>query len=284
MKIAVVVLNYNSLDDTFNCVRQLKKQTGVDLEIIVVDNKSPNKEEIFRLIEFCKTEQCRLCLAEENRGYNAGNNIGLHYAADKGYEYVLIANPDMEFPQPDYVSSLLAEMEQDGEVVAVGSDIVVPGGFHQNPIAFVPEKYVYNFKWIKNLFFENSTLKQQWNDRPERTSYCAVLNGCCLLLRLKFFEQDGFFDEHVFLFGEEKILGRQVERLGKKMLYVGHCQAFHNHKTSKEGSQVARLRHLRHSERVYVKQYSGYSWIGKVILLLMIRLKYFLLYIKYSNY
>lgn len=26
-------------------------------------------------------------------------NIGLRYAANKGYEYALIANPDMEFPQ-----------------------------------------------------------------------------------------------------------------------------------------------------------------------------------------
>ena len=45
MKVAVIVLNYNSCADFRKCVTDLKRQEGVELEIIIVDNCS-RKEKV----------------------------------------------------------------------------------------------------------------------------------------------------------------------------------------------------------------------------------------------
>lgn len=158
MKVAAVILNYNSLNDTFNCVAQLQKQTGVELFVIVVDNQSSNESEACLLRRFCEGGNCHFISAECNRGYNAGNNLGLRYAVSNGYQYVLIANPDMVFPQVNYVSTLVQAMEKDKDVVVAGSDIIDAAGYHQNPIAFFSEKFRDNFLWIRNLFVKDPWL------------------------------------------------------------------------------------------------------------------------------
>lgn len=109
MRVAIIILNYNSSDDCRKCVSFLKRQEGVELELVLVDNCSPDGDKVKAL---CKEEGCTFIASKENRGYNAGNNIGLRYAASKGYKYALIANPDMEFPQTDYVKNWLKRWKQ----------------------------------------------------------------------------------------------------------------------------------------------------------------------------
>ena len=125
MKIATILLNYNSSNDCKKCIGYLLRQQGLQQEIIVVDNCSRDEEK--RAIElFCQENGITFIANSINSGYNAGNNVGLRYAAEQGYEYALIANPDMEFPQPDYIDKLLQPMIADKDIVECGSDIVTP--------------------------------------------------------------------------------------------------------------------------------------------------------------
>ena len=131
MKIAVIILNYNSLNDCQKCIAYLKQQKNIQLELIVVDNCSDEPDKVKVL---CKEQECTFLSSKENHGYNAGNNIGLRYAAQKGYEYALISNPDMEFPDPNYISKLIGVMYKDPNIVVAGSDIIGPDNIHQNPL------------------------------------------------------------------------------------------------------------------------------------------------------
>ena len=83
MKVAVIILNYNSSADCCKCVADLKQQEGAELEIIIVDNCS-RKEDALAVEKLATEQGCTFIAAKENRGYNAGNNIGLRYAANKG--------------------------------------------------------------------------------------------------------------------------------------------------------------------------------------------------------
>ena len=83
MKVPVILLNYNSSADCTKCVSDLKRQEGVELEIIIVDNCS-QKEDASAVEQLAAEQGCTFIAAKENRGYNAGNNIGLRYAANKG--------------------------------------------------------------------------------------------------------------------------------------------------------------------------------------------------------
>ena len=88
MKVAVIVLNYNSSDDCRKCISDLKRQEGVELEIIIVDNCSRTEDAL--AVEKLAAEQgCTFIAAAENRGYNAGNNIGLRYTIEILKNYIV---------------------------------------------------------------------------------------------------------------------------------------------------------------------------------------------------
>lgn len=280
MKIATILLNYNSADDCKKCIGYLLRQQGVQQEIIVVDNCSRDEEK--RAIElFCQENGITFIANSINSGYNAGNNVGLRYAAEQGYEYALIANPDMEFPQPNYIDKLLQPMIAENDIVVCGSDIVTPEGVHQNPKKREKERLANYFRWITDFFTSKKENIPQWIETPHESRDCRCLNGCCLAIRISFAQEIGFFDEGTFLYGEESILGAQVEDKGKRMHYYAGTQAIHNHKKSKEGSRAFCLKHWRHSMVHGMQKYSKMPRYKKVCARIGIESYFFILKISY---
>ena len=257
MKIPVILLNYNSSSDCKKCISFLKRQQGVELEIVVVDNCShPN--DVVQLRRLCKEQGCTLIENHENRGYNAGNNIGLRYAAGKGYKYALIANPDMEFPQTDYVKKLVEVMEADKNIVAVGSKILGTNGDSQNPINFISfwEEFLWPLSAVKYYFSKkniNNTLNYKFSQ------YCPVLSGCCLMVSILFLQEIDFFDENVFLYCEEAIFATQVLRQNKKLFFLKEATAIHKHIKQEKGSPYPRLLQMCNSRDYKNKYYSSYN-------------------------
>lgn len=276
-KIAVILLNYNSSNDCRHCVESLKKQKDVELEIIIVDNAS-HEGDRSAVEELCKEQDCTFIVAEENRGYNAGNNIGLRYAADKGYDFALIANPDMLFPQSDYVSTLLETIRKDDEIVVCGSDVVELDGKHLSPMKR-EGGWEECFVWVKYLFKKAPAIREDLDSFTE-SHYCSKLCGCCFMLRMDFIRSIHFFDEGVFLFGEEAILSRQVERSGKKMFYTSEIQALHAHVLSKKGSLVNRLKAWKKSRLYFIDHYSDDGTLGRFVCKLSMNLYFSLLIFK----
>lgn len=269
MKVAVIVLNYNSSSDCKKCISYLLKQEEVELDIVVVDNCS-SKEDRSKLEQIMKDfinfgkHKITYIPSDVNKGYNAGNNIGLRFASSQGYKYALIANPDMEFPETTYIKCMILEMERNSEIVVQGSDIVNGNGQHQNPQR--------ETNYLEELFWPLQFLKKKknkiWNTLDyTRTSFCQKISGCCLLLKISFLKEINFFDENVFLYSEESILGAQVRISGKKMLYNSKIRAIHNHIEKKKGNIKTRMQILFRSRWYYLKTYGGYSKFALFLLL-----------------
>jgi hypothetical protein len=265
MNVAVVILNYNSASDCRKCIGFLKKQEGVGAEIIVVDNCSPREGEQESIRSLCEELHCTFIPATENRGYNAGNNIGLRYAAKKGYKYALISNPDMEFPQTDYLKKMVEVMERDEDIVVCGSDILTIDGKHQNP----SRESTYQEELLWPITYLRYHRQGNWYlEDYSKSGYCMKIAGCCLMVRLNFIEKINFFDEKVFLYSEESILAKQVQLYQMKMYYIKEAYAIHHHVKSEKGSPVRNLTRLFHSRRYYLSAYSGYKgWRLKLLLL-----------------
>lgn len=267
IKIPIIILNYNSSADCRKCIGFLKQQEGVETEIVVVDNCSPRPGEQDAIRQLCATEGCTFIQAKDNRGYNAGNNIGLRYSASKGYDYALIANPDMEFPEKDYLKKMVGAMEEHPEVAVCGSDIVGNDGEHQNPMGR-DGQWKESFWWFKGIFLDPLFHRHKTADSRhdfEHNHYCHKVSGCCLMVRINYMEQIGFFDEGVFLYCEEAILCRQVERDGKKMYYLADTQAVHRHIKSAKGDPVRRYEAWLKSRIYFIHKYNSESALCKYI-------------------
>lgn len=270
MTIPVLLLNYNSTEDCRKCISFLQKQTGVDLEIIVVDNCSSDENRM-AVEKLCEEEVCTFIANTRNAGYNAGNNVGLRYATEKGYELALIANPDMEFPQTDYVSKLVKLLQADEQLAVVASDIVTAKGIHQNPMK--PDgNWQSSFRMLTGLFKKQPKETYSFIDNWQESHECKKVSGCCFMIRLSFLQKIEFFDENVFLYCEEAILSKQVECEGMKMYYDAEAQAVHNHQSSTKGDPAIRFKHWRDSRIYFIEHYSDFPWYGKILAIMNMRL------------
>ncbi len=281
MKIAIIILNYNNSTDCCKCIGYLQHQQGIEQEIVVVDNCS--REDDRNAVEtLCKEQNCTFIANSENRGYNAGNNAGLRYAVEKGYEYALIANPDMEFPQKDYLYRLAEKLQNDTDIVVCGSDIIGADGIHQSPMG-KEGNWRNSFGWIKDILRRKKQGEAyDFIDNYKESHYCHKVSGCCFMIKTAFLEQINFFDEKVFLYCEEAILSRQVEIAGKKMYYLASAQAVHRHVKSEKGNPMKRFKTWGKSRCYFIDHYSQDSWIGKQIAKLSMKM-YVLAFVIYNK-
>ena len=285
MKLATIILNYNSSADCHKCISYLKAQQDVEHEIVVVDNCS--REDDRKVVEaLCKEQGCTFIANNENKGYNAGNNVGLRYAAGKGYEFAMIANPDMEFPQTDYLATLLAKMQEDEDIVICGSDIVTPEGIHQSPM-YKDGNWRGSFGWIKEILGKKKKNDAyDFIDNYNESHYCHKVSGCCFMIRMSFLKSIDFFDEMVFLYCEEAILSRQVEMSGKRGYYLSTAQAIHRHIKSEKSDPIKRFKVWRKSRCYFIDKYSNDHWFGKQIAKLSMKLYVttLIMYYKFTEY
>lgn len=111
MDVSIVILNYNNPHIIEVCLRSLKITEGVDYEVIVVDNASPEPGVVDRLEEF-KAEGLidKLVLNRVNGMFAGGNNAGVR-VSDSASKYVLLLNSDVGFLRSDWLSKAIAWME-----------------------------------------------------------------------------------------------------------------------------------------------------------------------------
>ena len=111
----IIVVNYNKYEDTFACAESLLKTNATEeYHIVIVDNASTN-DSWERLQELKDNRKITLLLAGENKGYCAGNNIGIrHVLGRMDADFIWILNP-VTLVAPDALQKLhdFAQMKPD---------------------------------------------------------------------------------------------------------------------------------------------------------------------------
>ena len=252
-KVAAVILNYNSSKDCEKCISYLQKQNYDNLGIIVVDNAS-NDNELDEIKKVTKDSGVKLLCNEKNKGFAAGNNVGLKKAVNDGAQWCLVINPDVELRDTDYIAHMIKVIDEYDDVAMAASSVVLPDGQLQNPqkeSTFKEDAF-----WAGQYFRKNKD-KTNWNVENQKTGYCEKVSGCCFFIKADFLEKIGYMDENTFLYCEEAILAKQVEKENKKVLYVCDVEASHMHENEK--NSYSKVKQFVDSRNYYVKKYSGYN-------------------------
>ncbi len=288
--IAAVVLNYNSNNDLFRCVDLLKKQKGILLSIIVIDNCS-NKSSIKELEKWIENSDVKIInvskvnteeikeqntennkiyfiFNHENKGYSAGNNIGLKFANQLEAEASLIVNPDMIIEDENYIRILSDEMFSTKHCAVSSSKVITLEGKDQNPSresTFYEELF-----WFRSLIKPISYLLPI---KGNKSVSVPKVSGCCMLLNNIFLQKINYLDEKVFLYCEEPILSAQVKREKYNILYVPYIEVIHAHIKSEKSNSSERMLEMIKSRKYYLGKYSGYSKLK----ILTLNISYFIL-------
>ena len=113
MKFSFVILHYNALPDTIECIDSIKKCVGADCGIVVVDNKSPNGTGVELDAKYRDDAQVTVILNPENEGFARGNNVGFRYAKEhQNPDFIVMLNNDTMILQDDFAERVEKEYEQ----------------------------------------------------------------------------------------------------------------------------------------------------------------------------
>ncbi|MXY97157.1 MAG: glycosyltransferase, partial [Gemmatimonadetes bacterium] len=111
--VTIVILNWNRVGDTLECLDSLARMDYSSFSIVVVDNGSTDGSP--EAIERWGREHLPLTLIRnaENRGFVRGSNQGMRHALTTDTEYVFLLNNDTVV-EPDALSLLVATAERSG--------------------------------------------------------------------------------------------------------------------------------------------------------------------------
>lgn len=125
MRVAAIVVAWNSVDDLPDCLAALAAQDHDDLEVVVVDNASTDDTaELLRAWWAGAPRPARVVTNPTNRGFAGGVNDGLAVlGAD--VEAVLLVNPDAR-AAPDLVRRCVEVLRTRPEVGSVQPRLVRP--------------------------------------------------------------------------------------------------------------------------------------------------------------
>ncbi|MFY0626303.1 MAG: glycosyltransferase family 2 protein [Reichenbachiella sp.] len=213
--IGIIILNWNSSEVTCNCLMDFVKQ-GMNYSIIVVDNGSSDDSVVCIKAKF---PNITIIESPTNVGFAGGNNLGIRYCLDKGYEYVMLLNNDTLFDE-DFVAPMVQFLEQNDEVGAIqpkiyfnhDRSIIWNGGTKFNP--FSGETHTYGEGKKDNPAY-NKIKKVPW------------ITGCCILIRKSVIEKVGLLDEQFFIYYEDVDWSFRVAQAGLKLVYFPKTKIYH---------------------------------------------------------
>ena len=111
-KVGIVVVSYNALGYARRMLRSLRRTTGVEFEITVVDNASRLPTRLWWTLQRFLGRINRLALLDRNTFFAEGSNIGVALSA-RDVTHVLLLNTDCEVLDPRWLTRMLA-VHQEG--------------------------------------------------------------------------------------------------------------------------------------------------------------------------
>lgn len=208
-RLSVVIVTYNSLGDIFECLDSVFGFSDIphdELEVIVVENNSPQGDEMISGITCRYGDKVVTVRNDRNGGYGQGNNVGIRMAHAP---VILVMNPDVRLAEPVFCEALKA---------------------FENPAICMYGIKQYNSYTNKS---HNSIIVSSRVNGYLRTLLMPLFNrldlyfagfmyfsGSFFFVRKEMFESVGLFDESVFMYAEEEdIHFRLTKRFGPHHVY-----------------------------------------------------------------
>lgn len=255
---AIVILNYNTFEDSVVCVDSIKKYTACSsYKIYLVDNASPDKSGQLLASKYAQDDKVQVLISEKNLGFSGGNNIGIRKALEENAEYVYLLNSDIIL-QNDAFAFMQDAFASNKNVAIVGPSIYNPKGkyvqFARNGIT--TKSYLVSKKFFK-IFFPSFKNRSRFIDYPTDKDFIfsGMVSGCCFGMSSVFIKENNCLDENLFMYYEEDILAYVLQKAKKNAMIVNKSRVVHNEgsSTQKKGDgKMLFTRFYRWTSVIYV--------------------------------
>ncbi len=243
--VCLIILNWNGLDDTIECIESCFKLTYSNFYILLVDNASSDgSESILRErypdINFIQTG--------ENLGFAGGNNVGIKFALENDADYVWLLNNDTVVDS-EALSELVKVAEKSESNAIVGSKIY----FYNEP----KKIWFAGGIWRKNKLFA-SHFGDGEVDVGQYDKICEVdyITGCSLLVKSTVIKEIGMMNEKYFMYWEDVDWGATVHKKGWKNIHVPTSFVWHKISSSMKKQSHKQVYYFIRGSLLFFQKYA----------------------------
>lgn len=251
MKIGFVILHYNAIQETMDCVKSIEEKLDErDFHIVIVDNASLNGTGKKLQEMYQNNDNITVICNQENLGFARGNNVGYKYAKEElSCEFVCVMNNDTLVIQDDFFATIMEEYER-SHFGVLGPRIILKNGQDNQLYVKLPSlefmrselkytrKNIFLMRWHLDHFVTAYKLTRNFvrkllhlpkilrlgeyfsNEGTDIRHDNLILHGCLLIFSPEYAKiYDEAFHPDTFLYREEDLLYLRCKKAELPMIY-----------------------------------------------------------------
>jgi len=227
LSIAVILVNWKKYNLTSKCIDSLNKSNYKNFKIILVDNEYSEKS----LIDLRNKHKELMVFKEKNNlGFAGGNNIGIRYALENDYDYIMLLNNDTEVKE-NFILPLVERIEKDHFLGAVQPLIL---NFSNKSIIWNAGGKLNKFLGLTSTRLNNNKL----NSSIVFDDYTDWISGCCILIKSEILTKVGLLDEKFFNYYEDVDWSLRMKNLGYDLGFVKESIIYHHGSSSSKNKKT----------------------------------------------
>lgn len=206
--LVVVVLSWNNVKDTLECLDSLQRVDYSDFCIVLVDNGS-----IDGTVAIVRERFPDVHIIENGRnlGYAEGNNVGIRFALHQEADYIFILNNDTVV-DANAVSQLIAVAEGNYSIGMLCPSII---SYFDRSKQYIGAR----------INWENGTAGEiEQSSEVCETEYAP---GCALLIRSEVVQQIGLLDPTYFMYFEDVDWSLRCKKASYQVVVVPQARIYH---------------------------------------------------------
>lgn len=256
--VSIITVNYNQSEVTRDLLISLRKLSYANVEIIVVDNASPDDSPDWLKIDF---PEIILLKNQENMGFAGGNNMGIRAAHGA---FFLFINNDTEV-EPGLIEPMVELFQKDNSIGMISPKI----RFYHTPdtIQYAGYTLMSPFTMRQNLIGYHEVDRGQYDDEKETFS----VHGAAMMVPRRVIEKVGMMAEIFFLYYEEHDWSARIRNAGYKIYYQPRSLVMHKESISTGKESPLKIYYISRNRVVYARRNSsGLTLLINLIYLNMI--------------
>nr|MBI1228568.1 glycosyltransferase [Cytophagales bacterium] len=217
--VAIILVNWNGYLFTSQCLRSLEEIDYPPVHVIVVDNGSSDDSLTKLQGEFPDHTFLR---SEENLGFAAGNNLGISYALEKNFEYVMLLNNDTQVA-PDFLSKLLYFLRKHPDKnLGVVQPLILYN--HDRTLIWNAGGVFKKITGASKTLLEGKVI----DDANLKNAYPVDwITGCCMLLSAACIRTSGLMNPSYFAYFEDVDWSLRIRKNNYSLYVVPSSKIFH---------------------------------------------------------
>ena len=212
MDVSIIIVNYKTPRFVIDSIKSINSHSeGFSYEIIVVDNAS-NDGSVDLIKKEC--QDAIIISSNENLGTSKAYNLAISHSRG---DYIFLLNPDTLLLN-NAIFLMLQFISNNENVATVCGNLYdldknPTHSYHLRPLSLKTIKKSASLLHLISIRFNRRKFHDQFNytDKPIEVGYaCAA----AMLISKTICQKVGFFDESIFMYGEESALAYKLRKLG----------------------------------------------------------------------